>query len=93
MFRWLLNDEYVSVQVIEGRKTRHAHASLPEPLTVPLRSNARQTKQITPITLPERPAFCARGWMLRAEPGAACSSCLAAAQPSRGSSGVGRRSW
>ncbi|NDY92072.1 Gfo/Idh/MocA family oxidoreductase [Ideonella livida] len=157
VFRWLLNDEYTSVQVIEGRKTRHAHAglhdpvtilletrqgiridteifvacrfgydiqchvvgetgvaSLPEPLTVPLRSNARQgsgilmdwklrfiesydvelqdwinatvqgkvrgpdawdgyvasvtaeaciearkSKQITPINLPERPAFYA----------------------------------
>jgi len=158
VFRWLLNDEYVSVQVIEGRRTRHAHAglhdpitvlletrqgiridtevfvacrfgydiqchvvgetgvaSLPEPLTVPLRSAARQgsgllmdwklrfiesydvelqdwihatargevngpdawdgfvasltaeaciaarqTRQITPIALPERPAFYAR---------------------------------
>ena len=158
VFRWLLNDDYVSVQVIEGRKTRNAHAglhdpitvlletrqgiridteiyvacrfgydiqchvvgetgvaSLPEPMSVPLRSNARQgsgilmdwklrfidsydvelqdwieatvrgevngpdawdgyvasvtaeaciearkTKQILPIALPERPAFYAR---------------------------------
>lgn len=34
VFRWLLNDEYVSVQVIEGRKTRNAHAGLNDPITV-----------------------------------------------------------
>lgn len=159
VFRWLLNDDYVSVQVIEGRKTRNAHtglhdpitvlletrqgiridteifvacrfgydiqchvvgetgvASLPEPMSVPLRAEARQgqgilmdwklrfidsydvelqewindtvkgevngpdawdgyfasftaeaciearrTQAITPITLPERPAFYAKG--------------------------------
>lgn len=34
VLRWLLDDDYVSVQVIEGRKTRHAHAGLQDPLIV-----------------------------------------------------------
>lgn len=34
VLRWLLDDDYVSCQVIEGRRTRHAHAGLHDPITV-----------------------------------------------------------
>lgn len=89
VLRWLLNDDYVTAQVVEGRKTRNAHnglhdpimvlletrqgvridteifvacrfgydiqchvvgetgvASLPEPMSVPLRSGGRQSTEI-----------------------------------------------
>ncbi|KDB54348.1 myo-inositol 2-dehydrogenase [Sphaerotilus natans subsp. natans DSM 6575] len=34
VLRWLLDDDYVSCQVIEGRKSRHAHAGLHDPIMV-----------------------------------------------------------
>ena len=34
VLRWLLNDDYVSAQVIEPRCTRHAHAGLHDPIIV-----------------------------------------------------------
>ncbi|MEK8028755.1 Gfo/Idh/MocA family protein [Pseudaquabacterium rugosum] len=36
--RWLLDDDYANVQVREGRKTRHAHAGLHDPLMVTLQT-------------------------------------------------------
>ena len=34
VLRWLLDDDYVTAQVIEGRKTRNAHAGLHDPIMV-----------------------------------------------------------
>jgi len=34
VLRWLLNDDYVTAQVVEGRKTRNAHAGLHDPIMV-----------------------------------------------------------
>lgn len=34
VLRWLLNDDYVTAQVVEGKKTRHAHAGLHDPMMV-----------------------------------------------------------
>ncbi|WP_247535354.1 Gfo/Idh/MocA family protein [Ralstonia pseudosolanacearum] len=34
VLRWLLDDDYATAQVVEGRKTRHAHAGLHDPIMV-----------------------------------------------------------
>ena len=34
VLRWLLKDDYVTAQVVEGRKTRNAHAGLHDPMMV-----------------------------------------------------------
>lgn len=34
VLRWLLDDDYVTAQVVEGRKTRNAHANLHDPMMV-----------------------------------------------------------
>ncbi len=34
VLRWLLDDDYVSAQVVEGRKSRHCHAGLHDPVMV-----------------------------------------------------------
>jgi myo-inositol 2-dehydrogenase / D-chiro-inositol 1-dehydrogenase len=34
VLRWLLDDDYVSAQVIEPRRTRHTHAALADPIMV-----------------------------------------------------------
>ena len=34
VLRWLLDDDYVTAQVIEGRKTRNAHSGLHDPIMV-----------------------------------------------------------
>lgn len=34
VLRWLLNDDYVTAQVVEGRKTRNAHSGLHDPMMV-----------------------------------------------------------
>jgi myo-inositol 2-dehydrogenase/D-chiro-inositol 1-dehydrogenase len=39
VLRWLLDDDYVTAQVIEGRKTRHAHAGLHDPIMVLLETS------------------------------------------------------
>lgn len=34
VLRWLLNDDYVTAQVVEGRKSKHSHAGLNDPIMV-----------------------------------------------------------
>ncbi len=40
VLRWLLNDDYVTAQVVEGRKTRNAHAGLHDPMMVLLETRS-----------------------------------------------------
>lgn len=39
VLRWLLNDDYVTAQVVEGRKSRNAHAGLRDPIMVLLETH------------------------------------------------------
>lgn len=39
VLRWLLNDDYVTAQVVEGRKTRNAHNGLHDPIMVLLETH------------------------------------------------------
>jgi myo-inositol 2-dehydrogenase/D-chiro-inositol 1-dehydrogenase len=34
VLRWLLNDDYITAQVVEGRKSKHAHEGLHDPIMV-----------------------------------------------------------
>lgn len=40
VLRWLLNDDYVTAQVVEGRKTRNAHNGLHDPMMVLLETRS-----------------------------------------------------
>ncbi|KQT64261.1 MULTISPECIES: Gfo/Idh/MocA family protein [unclassified Aureimonas] len=40
VLRWLVGDDYVSAQVIQGRKSRHAHAELDDPYMIVLKTRS-----------------------------------------------------